>query len=448
MQLTKKLSLAIVVLCIATQAATAIAIKGKFTNATGKYVYIYEYCGLDYFKMDSCAMSADGSFNYKPKKNPVRGVYKVGTGKAQVIELVFGNEVIEVSADLNNVEGTLKIVNSKENDAYREYVTFVKRTNEKNQQLQATANMISQFAQSNPEQYQAEMTKLQSKADSLNASVNDSYKMLSKRHQDYLTGKICALLLSEENDKTKFLDKTLLNDPELGRTTAICIKFINYYQKFYPNNQAEWASITPGLIRDYMKIETYNMESLYAGLCLWFASFDAKTALKLYQDYEFKLPDAKYAKQIKSILPKKEPEVGDMAEEIMLADTTGKPFALSKLRGKVVLIDFWASWCGPCRRENPNVVRIYNKYKDKGFYVFGVSLDQDGKKWKQAIVKDNLTWAHVSDLKGWQSQAAQLYSVRGIPQTFLVDETGKIIAKNLRGGELELKLESLFADKK
>lgn len=136
--------------------------------------------------------------------------------------------------------------------------------------------------------------------------------------------------------------------------------------------------------------------------------------------------------------------VGSAAPEIALNDTTGKPVPLSSLRGKYVLIDFWASWCGPCRQENPNVVRMYNKFKDKGFAIYSVSLDQTKANWVKAIRNDNLTWTHVSDLKFWQSAAAQQYGVQAIPQTFLIDKEGKIIAKNLRGDALEQKLDEVL----
>lgn len=138
-------------------------------------------------------------------------------------------------------------------------------------------------------------------------------------------------------------------------------------------------------------------------------------------------------------------EEGGKAPEINLNDTNGKPLALSSLKGKVVLIDFWASWCMPCRQENPNVVKMYEKYKDKGFTVYSVSLDENKDAWLKAIKDDNLSWPnHVSDLKGWQSSAAALYSVSSIPATFLLDKEGNIIAKNLRGPELEQKLQQVL----
>ncbi len=124
----------------------------------------------------------------------------------------------------------------------------------------------------------------------------------------------------------------------------------------------------------------------------------------------------------------------------------GKPYALSKLRGKYVLIDFWASWCGPCRRENPNVVAMYNKYNPKGFEILGVSLDRTEDAWKKAIEQDGLTWHHISDLQGWKSEHAALYSVSSIPQTVLIDPDGKIIQRNLRGEQLGEKLKEIFGE--
>ncbi len=136
--------------------------------------------------------------------------------------------------------------------------------------------------------------------------------------------------------------------------------------------------------------------------------------------------------------------VGEVATNISGATPEGKTMSLLDLRGKYVLIDFWASWCGPCRRENPNVVRLYEKYKDKGFDILGVSLDTNKDKWVQAIKKDNLNWHHISDLKGWSSQLSKPYGVRGIPYTVLVDKEGNIIAKRLRGASLEAKLKELL----
>jgi len=142
--------------------------------------------------------------------------------------------------------------------------------------------------------------------------------------------------------------------------------------------------------------------------------------------------------------------VGATAPDFTQNTPDGKPLTLSSLRGKYVLIDFWASWCGPCRRENPNVVAAYNKFKDKGFTILGVSLDKDtGREaWLKAIEKDGLAWNQVSDLKYWQNAAAKDYGVQAIPQNFLIDPSGKIVAANLRGEKLQETLGQLLGQAK
>jgi peroxiredoxin len=159
------------------------------------------------------------------------------------------------------------------------------------------------------------------------------------------------------------------------------------------------------------------------------------------------LPDSKYTKSMQAAAKQLGPLVeGAMAPDIKLKTPAGDSLALSSLRGKVVLIDFWASWCGPCRRENPNVKKIYEKYKDQGFEIYGVSLDNNASRWNDAIAKDGLTWKHVSDLAGWQSSAAKLYGVRSIPATFLLDKEGRIYKSGFRSHELEGLLQQLLTE--
>ncbi len=156
-------------------------------------------------------------------------------------------------------------------------------------------------------------------------------------------------------------------------------------------------------------------------------------------------PNNDYTRQLeKKIISIKSIAIGAVAPDFNSIDSYGNKFELSSLKNTFVLIDFWASWCGPCRRESPSLVKVYQLYKDKGFTIVSVSLDDKASKWHKAIQKDKYTWTNVSDLEGGASLAAVRYSVSSIPSSFLLDKEGKIIAKNLRGEALEKKLEELF----
>ena len=157
------------------------------------------------------------------------------------------------------------------------------------------------------------------------------------------------------------------------------------------------------------------------------------------------LAGSEYVNQIESMISRMEKvQVGSIAPDFTLPDVDGNPVSLSSFRGKYVLVDFWAAWCPDCRKENPNIVAAWEKYKDKNFAVLGVSLDRKRDQWLAAIEKDNLTWTQVSDLKYWDSEAAVLYCIRWIPMSFLIDPEGKIVSIGLEGEELHNKLEELL----
>ncbi|MDB5145631.1 MAG: hypothetical protein JWQ66_4344 [Mucilaginibacter sp.] len=176
-------------------------------------------------------------------------------------------------------------------------------------------------------------------------------------------------------------------------------------------------------------------------------SADYSDIAPLYNALSDAVKQSERGKEFGDRLPKlKAVAIGAMAPEFAEADTSGKVISLASFKGKYVLVDFWASWCGPCRRENPHVVKTFNAFKGKNFTILGVSLDRPGakEKWLAAIHKDGLAWTHVSDLQFWKSKTADLYGVRAIPQNFLIDPDGKIIGKNLMGFDLSDKLAEIF----
>jgi peroxiredoxin len=203
------------------------------------------------------------------------------------------------------------------------------------------------------------------------------------------------------------------------------------------------------LIKKYCENTPYQPNAVIAVRILnpqedypYYESFD-KSIDKRYPGTGLTKDYHQFFSKLKESIPEST-EVGSAAPELKLEDTAGKIVTLSSLRGKYVLVDFWASWCGPCRAENPNVLMAYRRYKDKNFTILGVSLDNNKDPWIKAIHKDGLSWQHISDLKGWQSGAAAKYGVKSIPANFLVDPKGIIVGKNLRGPDLENKLQEVI----
>jgi peroxiredoxin len=187
--------------------------------------------------------------------------------------------------------------------------------------------------------------------------------------------------------------------------------------------------IAPFVIRRYLvyELESEGLDSLLNKL---------SPDIHASEDYVFLSDRAETLRKV---------AVGQPAVDFALDDPSGNPVAISSFRGKFLLIDFWASWCRPCRVENPNVVKLYNDFNHKGFEIIGVSFDRDRDQWLAAIKDDHLTWTHVSDLQYWDSAAGKLYAINSIPATILLDRDGIIVAKNLRGDELRKKLEELYA---
>lgn len=184
-----------------------------------------------------------------------------------------------------------------------------------------------------------------------------------------------------------------------------------------------------------------NILGPFYTLRVYYSDNDYPIVDSLDNTFDPLLADSKYIKELTRILGVwKDLQVGMHAPDFMQNDSTGNPLKLSNFQGKYLLVDFWASWCGPCRAENPNIVAAYNEFKDKGFTILGVSLDENRAKWIKAIEKDNLTWNHVSDLKGWDNEVSTAYGIRAIPYSILLDPDGVIIGKNLRGEELRKKL--------
>ena len=201
-------------------------------------------------------------------------------------------------------------------------------------------------------------------------------------------------------------------------------------------------------IKEFLVSYAYNNNKNVVSIYIIYSNsyrFNLKTLDSITSNFDKSIHvSTYYNKLVGRVKVLKRVDIGQPIVDFTLNDTSGNPITLSSLKGKYLLMDFWASWCSPCIRENPNIVAVYNDYKDKGFDIIGISFDKDVEKWKKAIIDGSLAWTQVSDLKRWNCEAGKLYGVRSIPHSVLVNPDGIIIAKNLRGEKLREKISELL----
>ena len=362
----------VLILCLAFITSTYIwgqgyTINGDVKGAEGQTVSMKQIRNLQPVEVSSTTVKA-GKFTLKGT-TPYPEFCMLHIGDKDPVQFFIENSNIQISVDLENIEKS-KIVGSKENDLFMEFM-----------------NGMDKFARQQKQ-------------------LNDSYVSLNSSSiatPDAVT-KIRTQLEKLNNDRMAYM--------------------INFVQQ-HPGRVSSAFIINNALLQS---LNITQLEQLTKG-------FDIETS------------QSPWVKMIKDhISSNRRTEIGQNFPDITLKSPDDKSVSISDYagKGKYVLLDFWASWCGPCRNANPRVVELYNRYKGKGFEIVGISLDRGKKEWVEAIKNDNLTWLHMSDLNYWQSAAAKLYSVSAIPYTVLLGKDGKIIAKGLHVEELSKKLAELL----
>jgi len=362
------------------------SIKGDFENADNEKVILMQLKTDGMKKVDSVKLSTEGKFHFTGFTN-IPAFFVVQADRSKTITLlVKPGDNISLTANLNNFNSSYDIDGSKDSRK----IMKLRRNLEGNI---AKLDSLGRFYKQNPN--------------------NENNQKLRAR-----LNKVSKDIVQEQKNYTKeFIDNNLNS----------MVSLMALYQQIGPRSYV----LDPKKDFEYFEKVDSSLMSQYP---------NSGPVKSLHSQVE------QMKKQMEA--EKKKAErlgIGQEAPEIALPNPEGDTITLSSLRGNYVLLDFWASWCKPCRVENPNLVKAYNKYNDKGFEIYQVSLDKKRASWKKAIKKDNLSWTHVSDLKFWNSSAARTYNIKSIPANFLLNKKGEIIDKDLRGEALQKKLHELYS---
>ena len=447
----KKALIILLTLCFGVlNAQETVSIKANMKDC-GSKLGLFEFKAVDFVPIQEVNASEDGSFEFQLKTEGPRLLY-VGIRPNKVLPVMVGPEKTFSIEGSCRYASRSKISDSPLNGYYiamKNEMNSIKRDNNI-----LMRKMVKAQAQSEKDQAIAELKKLDERKMRFLDSMKQAQPFIAKvlALNTYLSYPNNQGSYNNEveyfgNEFFRFAD---LKDPAYSQMPVLydafydytntmltvnlpnemLAQFINSHLSKTPPNSAAHQYALGGIMRA-MDRNKHDLYGTYAKLFI--------------NTYKAELP------QITAGIERRynvltQFQVGKVAPDFTQNTPEGEELKLSDLRGKYILIDFWASWCGPCRRENPNVVRMYDKYKAKGFDILGVSLDRDQGRWLKAIEQDQLGWLHVSDLKGWQNAVAKQYNITSIPKTILLDPEGKIIGKNLRGPSLEQKLEEIFGD--
>jgi len=369
--------------CGSSKKSPGFELKGKLSNASGETLFLEQMTGKSPVLIDSAIVNESGEFEFTNVKATPMDFFRIKTNEANFAILVADStQEIYFTGDAKNLS---KNYEAKGSDDTKQFIEI-------NNELQK----ISKSLDSLQVVFQSKMA----------GGTLDSSKM-----------EMLNIQAEEEFNKIYEI------------ASGVLVKKVELF---------------PGTIANFSAFNVINIEKNLPVYEKVLKALQEKNPTSLYTEQLAKSV-TQYKEQFE-LQKKQDQQLSDGNEmpEIKLKNPEGKEIALSSLKGKLVLVDFWASWCGPCRKENPNVVRLYKAYKNKGFEIYSISLDEEKDKWVKAIEKDELTWIHVSDLGGWNSSVCPQFNISAIPFTILVGKDGKIIAKGLRGKELEDKVKEIL----
>jgi len=419
----------------------------------GNSLFLYEFNGFGFSPKHSVTALKPGQFVMDVPRQTPRMFY-IGQNSDQVIPVILGQEdKVEITGNAESM-GTAVISNSKENDGYNNLKNIIGGLNN---EMGEILRGLSEGNPANQNQLVNQLAGLDAKKlrllDSLKVVNPFQYRVMAlNAYQSYqLNNKDNRYPDELSYFLNEFFAKVDFSDPGYNHLIWLYETFRTYVNVMVNagvvENQVEY--FIENIISKIPEGSHARMQCLGATIAVMQSlkhPLLAKYGKRFVTEYQDKAPDA--AMEISEMLERTMRLMeGAKAPEFTQVSPEGTPVKLTDFKGKYVLLDFWASWCGPCRKENPNVVKLYNKYKTKGFEILGISLDQNRERWLQAIQADQLTWKHTSDLKGWSNEVSKLYEISAIPKTFLVDPNGMIIARDLRGAELERKLAEIFTEK-